>query len=204
MAAHRAAPAILDHVAGALYAGGLAHNAGVDLFAARGQPFTYLHSAVQCGPFFIAGQQKSQVDGRIRLVRDKLFAGHHHRGDGGFHIAAAAAIQIAIAVRGHEGGRGPLVQRAGGHDISVTRKHERLDARCRSQCLALGPQIAHAKMIGAAVDEVTLKAQRLEAGGNDVHAACVVRRNAFTGDELFGKAQGGKRVSHAASLTLEQ
>jgi len=59
LAAHGAAPAVLDHVAGALDRGGLADDAVVGRFATRGQPVADVHGAVVGGAFFVAGQQET-------------------------------------------------------------------------------------------------------------------------------------------------
>ena len=56
LAAEGAAPAVLDHVAGALYGRGLAHDAKIEPFAARPERLDYHLGAVHRRAFLIAGE----------------------------------------------------------------------------------------------------------------------------------------------------
>ena len=76
------------------------------------------------GPFLVAGEQEGQRAAVRRLRSEKLLGGHHHRRERGLHVGGAAAVQPALAVRGHEGVAAPLLQRAGGHHVGVAGEGE--------------------------------------------------------------------------------
>ena len=53
-------------------------------------------------------------------VRGQEFLDRDHEGrERGLHVAGAAAVELAVAVRGREGRAGPLLERAGGHHVGV-------------------------------------------------------------------------------------
>ena len=94
----RAAPAVLDHVAGALDRGGLADDAVVEPLAARLELFADHHRAIDGRAFFVAGEQEGDRQAGVGLRGQKFFDGHDHGGQRGFHVAGAAAVQLAVAV----------------------------------------------------------------------------------------------------------
>lgn len=155
LAAHAATAPVFDHVARALHRGGFAHDAPVQTFTPGFQGLADLDRAVQRRAFFIAGEQEGDVDQRRWLRGHKLFTRHHHGGQRRFHVAAATAIQHAIAVGGGERVVGPLLNWPGGHYIGVTGKHQGFGVRL---CAASNrPQVAHPKALGPAVEALTGK-----------------------------------------------
>ena len=67
LAGKRAAPAVLDHVAGALDRGRLADDAVVRLLAALGERLDHLHRAVGGGPFLVGSEQQRD---RAAMIAD--------------------------------------------------------------------------------------------------------------------------------------
>jgi hypothetical protein len=108
--------------------GGLADDAEVELLAALFQLLADDHGAVDARAFLVAGDQQAMPMGRIGMCGQELLHRHREGGDRGLHVGRAAAVQLAVAVAGHEGVAGPLLQRAGGHDVGVAGEHQRAAA----------------------------------------------------------------------------
>ena len=121
-AAERAAPAVLDHVAGLFDRGGHAHDAVVDPLAPRAQLFDHHLGAIHRRAFFIAGQQERQRDPGLGRGRQEFLDRHDKGRDRGFHVAGAAAVELAILVGGHERIAAPLGHRAGGNHVGMACK----------------------------------------------------------------------------------
>ena len=77
LAAHGAASAVFDHVAGALDRGRLAHNDVIQHFTARFEGVSHHHGAVDSRAFFVTGQQQRDIECRVWRVGQKLFNRHH-------------------------------------------------------------------------------------------------------------------------------
>ena len=143
LAAHGAAAAVFDHVACAFDGGGLAHNAPVQALAALFEGFDDDLGAINRRAFFIAGQQKGDVESGFGRDLQKLFDSHDKGGDRGFHITGAAPVEFAVAVRGHKRRAGPFLERAGRHHIGVTCKNQyRLTRFDSASCLCRMPSRA--------------------------------------------------------------
>ena len=78
LAAHRAASAVLDHVARLLHRGGLAHDAKLRGIATGLELLADDHSAVQRRTFFVTGQQKGNAQSRVGMGSQKFLHGHDH------------------------------------------------------------------------------------------------------------------------------
>ncbi len=97
IASGAAAPPDLDHVAQRFRVGRLADDAGVELFAAFGQPFQHLARAVDGGAFLVAGDKQADGAGRGPVVR-RAVAFHELRDgcgearDRALHVGSAAPV----------------------------------------------------------------------------------------------------------------
>ncbi|MDT4852260.1 hypothetical protein FQZ97_864840 [compost metagenome] len=195
LAAHGAAAAVLDHVAAARDRGGLADDAVVDGFTACGQRVADDHGAVDARAFLVAGQQQGQRERRVGLALQELFDGGHEGRDRGLHVAGAAAVELAVAVRGRERVAAPLVERAGGHHVGVAGKHQRLRGLA-IRGPAHGPEVGDPEIGRAALDGFQREAQRGEAFAQDLLATRVVGGDGRARDQLFGELE---RTGHRGS-----
>src|SRR5260221_2237868 len=76
-----------------------------------------------CSSDLVAGQQQGNVEGGGRCLGQEFLQCHDEGGDGGLHVAGAAAVQLAVAVRGHEGRAAPLLQRADRKSTRLNSSH---------------------------------------------------------------------------------
>ena len=187
LAAHRAAPAVLDHVARALHRGGLADDAPVQAFAPLLKRLADHHGAVYGRPFFVAGEQEGNVDVGLRMGSQKFFAGHHHGRERSFHVGGTPPVELAVAVAGHERIAGPGVKRAGGDHVGVAGKHE---GGPLSSAEA-GPQVGNAEVRRATLQRLAGEPQARQPRGDQRLATLVAGSDGGTADELLGEAQGG-------------
>ena len=190
LARQRAAAPVLDHVAERAHGGRLADDAVVELPALRGEPVAERHGAVERRAFLVARDQEGDRAGRIGPGGDELLDRDHHRGERALHVGSAAAVQHAVAVRRHERVAGPLVERAGRHDVGVA--GEREDLRRRPPAGPERPQVGDAAVGGSARSLLAIEAERRQAGRDQVLAAAVGRRDRTAGDQLLGEVQGSR------------
>ncbi len=186
-AAHGAAPAIFDHVAGALDRGGLAHDAPVESLVALCDFAANDHGSIGGRPFFVAGDEKRDVDGGLGVGSHKFFAGHDHGRQRSFHVAGATAEQLAIAVAGHEGVAGPGLDGACGHHIGMACE----DQRGLFPLTQAGPEIGHARVSRATFQRFAHEPQRRKPLAHEQLTAFVQRCDGWAGDQFFGQAQRG-------------
>jgi hypothetical protein len=124
LAAHGAAAAVLDHVAGALHRGGLADDAVVQRSPrACARPCR----PPRCRPPGLlrrwSAARRCSAGSRVVAAKNSSVATTKAASEV-FHVAGAAPKQAAVAVRGGEGRHCPTgCQRAGGHDIGMAGKH---------------------------------------------------------------------------------
>ena len=177
-AVERSAPAVLERVAQCLYTRRLTHQTAIDLFAARLQPFNYLHRAVHRRAFLVGGDEQADRALVVRMLRDKILDGRDKRRQRALHVGGAASVQEAVAHRGRERIAGPFFFRTGGHDIGVTGKGDD-----RFGGAAPRPEIIDI----AEAQAMYLKAERLQAFDHQLLAAGIVRCERGAGDQLFGE-----------------
>jgi hypothetical protein len=108
---------------------GLADDAVVELLAARLELLADDDGAVDAGPSSSLVIRKASDEGFG--LGGQEFLDRHEGRDRGLHVGGAAAVQLAVAVRGRERVAGPLVERAGGHHVGVAGEHQRLAGRWR-------------------------------------------------------------------------
>ena len=97
---------------------------------------------------------------------DEAFGGGDERGDRRLHVGGAARIELTVANSRLERVGQPLIERAGRHHVGMAGE---TDQR-RSAALAR-PQIVDAVVVVA----LDAEAERLQARGNEVVAARVIR-----------------------------
>ena len=201
LARESAAAAVLDHVAGAFHAGRFAYDAVVEPFAARLEHVADDNGAIDGRAFLVAGEQEGDVEWCVRLRDDEFLHRDNEGGDRRFHVARAAAVELAVALGGREWIAAPLLERAGGYHIRVARENYGFDSfwrLCRVRCRPFRPQIANAECVRPAVDDLVDKAQRRQARGDHFDAAGVQRRDRGASDELFSKQASGGHVERSA------
>src|SRR5688500_8049444 len=110
-----------------------------------------------------------------RALGDESLHGDHEGRERGFHVRGAAAIETAVAQRGHEGVGMPFGERPRRHHVGVARQaYERLGAP------ASRPEILYA-MEGQGL---ALESGARKAPGEDVLAAAVFGGDRPARDEL--------------------
>jgi hypothetical protein len=119
LATERAAAAVFDHVAAALHRGGLADDAPVEPLAARAQVLDHDLGAIDRRAFLVAREQQGDLQMRLRRGGEEFLDGDDEGGDRGLHVARAASVELAAALRGQEGVAAPVLERARGHDVGV-------------------------------------------------------------------------------------
>ncbi len=137
-AADAAAPSVFDQVSQPVGAGWLPHQAVVDLLPPRFEPLHHLDGAVPGRAFFIAGDEKGDGAGGIRIGGEEGLGGGDHGRQGPLHITGAAAVEPAVTDHGVERVRCPLLQGAGRHHIRMAGEAEQ-----GPRSAAAGPEIAH-------------------------------------------------------------
>ena len=180
-AVERSAPAVLERVAKGCYARRLAHQAAIDFFAACFQPFDHLHRAVDRRAFLVGGNQQADRALMVRVLRDEILNRGDERRQRALHVGGAAPVQETVAHHGRERVAGPLLRRAGRHDIGVAGKHHQ-----RLGAAAPRPEVVHV----AEAQAMHLEAERLEAFDHQFLAAFILRRKRGAGDELLGQFEG--------------
>ena len=146
--------------------------------AARLQQFDQAHRAVDRRAFFVAGQQEGDGAGMGRMLLHELFDRHHHRGDRGLHVGRAAAVELAVAMRRHEGVAAPALQRPGGHHVGVAGEDQR---RPGPAAAAQRPQVGDAEVVRPADQRLAGEAGRSQPLAEQRLAAAVLGRDAGGG-----------------------
>jgi len=188
LARERAPATVLDHVAHLFDRGGLAHDAGVQALALLLQPLADLDGAVDGGAFFIAGDEEGDAAGVIRVAAHEGLGGHHHGRQRRLHVGGATAVQQAITVGGHEGRRGPLIERPRGHHVGVACKSQH-GRRVVATALD-GPEVGHRGVGRAKHQGVAFEAQGLQTVHHHLLAARVGGRHRRLSDQGLSEAQG--------------
>ena len=119
----RAAPAVLDRVAERADACRLADDAMVEKLTPRQRPVEELDRAVDRRAFLVAGDEKAERSGK-RPLGDEAQGGGHSGGDAAFHVARAAAPELAVGDLGRERIEPPAFNIAGRHDVGVAGEGE--------------------------------------------------------------------------------
>ena len=119
----RAAPAVLDRVAERADACRLADDAMVEKLTPRQRPVEKLDRAVDRRAFLVAGDEKAERSGK-RPLGDEAQGGGHSCGDAAFHVARAAAPELAVGDLGREGIEPPARDLAGRDDVGVAGEDE--------------------------------------------------------------------------------
>ena len=89
------------------------------------------------------------------------------RGQGGFHVGGAAAIQESVADRRRERVGMPGFERSRWHDVGMSRETHR-----RPRVAAAGPQVRHS----GGHQRLAAKAHRREPALEELLAACIIGR----------------------------
>src|SRR5258706_3770758 len=97
---------------------------------------------------------------------DEKLGSDDEAGDRGLHVRGAAAVELAVAHRGHDRVGMPLGKRAGGHDIRMPR-----EADDRAGATAASPEIRDL----AELHRLATEASFAEPGGKQLLAAAVLR-----------------------------
>ena len=184
----RAAAAVLDHVADAPHRRRLADDAVVERRAALDQPVAHAHRAVARRAFLVARDQERDRAGRVGMRRDEFLGRDDHRRDRALHVGGAAAVEDAVAVGRHERVAVPGRERAGRDDVGVAGEDHPLAGGRRAG--AVGPEVRHARRLGAEGKRRADEAERREALGDERLAAAVVGSDGATRDQRFGKMKG--------------
>ena len=179
-AGQRAAPAVLDGVAGFGDGGRLADDAVIQFLVAFLQGFHHAHRAVDRHTFFIRGEQQGDGAAMLRVFGDELLDGGDEGGERTFHVGRAASVQHAVAHRGREWVAVPFVHRAGRYHVGVPG-----EADHRRSMAAPCPQIVHLAVAHLFQAEI----ERGQARADDVDAAVIHRGERMAGDELFGEVE---------------
>ena len=193
LARQGATAAVLAGVAQYIAGSRLAHDAVIQLFAARLQGVANDGGTVDGRTFFVRRDQ--QRDGTAMLgVGGHEFLGRHHEGsDRAFHVGRPTAVQPAVAFGGYERVAIPLFARTRRHHIRVTGKHGQ-----RRGAAAPGPQIGDA----ALCDGFAREADALQPGGKRRLAIFIRRGDRRTGDQVLDQIQYGRRAHYALSRSL--
>ena len=137
--AQRAPAAVFHHVTGARHGGGFTDDAVVDGLLARLQLLDDHPRAMHGRAFFVAGEQKGDVEQRLGRVLQKFLDRHDKGGNRGFHVTGAAPVQLASALGGGKRRAAPLCQRTGGNHIGVAGKYYGFDSCLRSTSVRCRP-----------------------------------------------------------------
>ena len=198
-AAQAAAATIFDHVARALHRRRFAHHAIIQPLATFTQSLAHHHGAVVGGAFFIAGDQKPDVQRRLRMGGHIILRPHDHGGQRPLHVAGTAPVQLAIVHHGVKRRRCPLLCWPRRHHIHMAGKYDGSALRPLT-ALAQSPEVAHKKLLRPTVDALARKTVRLQLGRNQIQATAIFGRDRGTSDQLLRKAQGGIRhIRHIRS-----
>ena len=123
-AGERAAPPDLDHVAESLGVRRLAEDAMVEALALRLCPIEQLDGAVDGRTLLVAGDEKADRAGEIRMPGEVCQRRRHHAGDAALHVGGAAAEELAAFDDAAERVVAPARDVARRHDVGVTCEHE--------------------------------------------------------------------------------
>ncbi len=188
LAAEGPAPAVLDDIAEHLVAGGFAHQAPVNLFIARLQPFHHLDGTVHGGAFLVAGDEEGDGALVAGMSGHETLAGGHHGGQAALHVGGATTVEHAVAFRGHEGIGLPAFPWTRGHHVGVAGEGQqgRLFA---TPC----PEVIDF----TEAQPLDLKADGLQAPDHGLLAAGILRGDGGAGDQVLGEGEG---VGHGAMI----
>ena len=160
----RAAPSVLDGVAGLADRSRLADDAVVDQLVAFLQRFDHAHGAVHRDAFLVRGEQQRDAALMLRMFGDEFFDGGDEGGQRAFHVGRAATVEHAVAHGGGERVAVPFVHRAGRHHVGVSG-----EADHRGSIAAPRPQVVHF----AVAHLFQVEIERRQARADDVDAAVV-------------------------------
>ncbi len=137
--------------------------------------------------FFIAGEQKTDAAGMVRMSGDKGLDRGDHGGERALHVRGAAPVEDAILNVWHEGRMAPSVFRTGRHHIRMTGEAEQ-----RTLVAAHRPEIA---------DLAKWQRREREPGGRQaraqqIEAAGVGGGDRGAADQVAGERQRGRHRVH--------
>ena len=181
-AGERAAPAVLDHVAQGAHRRRLADHAVVEALAARGQALDDLHRAVGGRTFLVGRDEQRDRAAGVRMLGQEPLDRRHERRERSLHVGRAAAVQVAVALGGHERVGRPRCERARRHDVRVAG-----EAHDRMRGAAPRPQVGHA----VRDERVEREPQRRQPLREQRLAAGVIRRERLPRDQFARQRERG-------------
>lgn len=188
-AAEAAPAAILEGIAEALVTGGLAHQTPVDLFPPGLQGLDHPRRAIDGGAFLVAGDEKGNGAGMVRMVADKVLGRGHHGRDLALHVAGATAIKEAVTDLRLKGVRVPVLPGTGRNHVGVTGETEK-----RRLVPPARPEIGHL-VKGQGLDA---KAMGRQAPGDQVLTAPVLGGDGGAPQQFLGQ---GERGGHEGKIS---
>lgn len=187
LGAEGAAAAVFHHVTHQRGARWFTHDAPVQTLFAGGETLNHRFGAVMRRAFFVAGDQKRDRTFVVRVVGDKAFGGHQHRGQAAFHVGSATPAEHAVFVDQRiERVVLPRLYRAGWHHVGMTG-----EAQHRAVVFTVGgPEVVHVfdahRLQCKACITQTLHHQLLAIGVDWRHGRAT--------DQIAGKLQGRREV----------
>ena len=191
-ASEAAAATILDGVPGLCFGRRLANDTIIKPLATRLQHPADGNGAINSRSFFIAGEQKADVESRIRRGGHIGLCRDNHGGQWSFHVAGAPPVQLALSHTGLERGAAPLLQWTRRHNIDMPGKHHR-GARRSINSLPQRPEIAHEKAGRPTIHALTDEAQGSQLLRKQRQATTFFRCDRCAGDQPLRKKQCGIR-----------
>ena len=186
------ASTVLDGVAESLARRGLADQGIVDLLAALLQSLHDTAGPVDGRSFFVACNQKGDGSAMVRMILDERLHRRDHGRERAFHVAGAAPEETAVADGRLEGGRVPLLGRAGRNHVRVAGEAEE-----RAVLAASGPEV------GDLPERHLLdpKSDRGQPLGHECLTARVVGCDGRAADQLARQIQGRGHRHQPSSLS---